>query len=80
MGVSLPKSNLIFLKKCLDKWVHFKECSHYCSIYRLSYPKHLNITGRFNSLFGIDKELLNHPEKIKAYANAGIDRLVIGWE
>ena len=23
MGVSLPKSNLIFLKKCLDKWVHF---------------------------------------------------------
>lgn len=57
-----------------------KECSHYCSIHRLSYPKHLNITGRFNSLFGIDKELLNHPEKIKAYANAGIDRLVIGWE
>lgn len=57
-----------------------KECSHYCSIYRLSYPKHLNITGRFNSLFGIDKELLNHPEKIKAYANAGIDRLVIEWE
>ena len=57
-----------------------KECSHYCSIYRLSYSKHLNITGRFNSLFGIDKELLNHSEKIKAYANAGIDRLVIGWE
>ena len=23
MGLSLPKSNLIFLKKCLDKWVHF---------------------------------------------------------
>ena len=57
-----------------------KECPHYCSIHRLSYPKHLNITGRFNSLFGIDKELLNHLEKIKAYANAGIDRLVIGWE
>ena len=57
-----------------------KECPHYCSIYRLSYSKHLNITGRFNSLVGIDKELLNHPEKIKAYANAGIDRLVIGWE
>lgn len=57
-----------------------KKCPHYCSIYRLSYPKHLNITGRFNSLFGIDKELLNHPEKIKAYANAGLDRLVIGWE
>lgn len=57
-----------------------KECPHYCSTYTLTYPKHLNMTGRFNSLFGIDKELLNHPEKIKAYANAGIDRLVIGWE
>lgn len=57
-----------------------KECPHYCSTYTLTYPKQLNMTGRFNSLFGIDKELLNHPEKIKAYANAGIDRLVIGWE
>ena len=25
MGLSLPKSNLIFKKKCLDKWVHFTE-------------------------------------------------------
>ena len=57
-----------------------KECPHYCSTYRLSYPTHLNMAGRFNSLFGIDKELLDHLEKIKAYANAGIDRLVIGWE
>ena len=23
MGLSLPKSNLFFKKKCLDKWVHF---------------------------------------------------------
>ena len=23
MGLSLPKFNLIFFKKCLDKWVHF---------------------------------------------------------
>ena len=27
MGLSLPKSNLIFLKKCLDKWVHFNSSS-----------------------------------------------------
>ena len=25
MGLSLPKSNLIFCKKCLDKWVHFRQ-------------------------------------------------------
>ena len=57
-----------------------KVCPCYCNTYRLSYPDHLNMTGRFNSLFGIDKELLNHPEKIKAYVNAGIDRFVIGWK
>lgn len=34
-----------------------KECPYYCSTYTLTYPKHLNMTGRFNSLFGIDKEL-----------------------
>ena len=56
-----------------------KECPHYCSTYILTYPKNLNMTGRFNSLFGIDKELLEHPEKITGYINAGINRLVIGW-
>ena len=44
-----------------------KECPYYCSTYTLTYPKHLNMTGRFNSLFGIDKELLEHPEKIAGY-------------
>ena len=56
-----------------------KECLHYCSTYTLTYPKNLNMTGRFNSLFGIDKELLEHPEKIAGYINAGINRLVISW-
>ena len=56
-----------------------KECPHYCSTYTLAYPKNLNMTGRFNSLFGIDKELLEHPEKIAGYINAGINRLVISW-
>lgn len=28
MGLSLPKSNLIFKKKCLDKWVHFIQLQH----------------------------------------------------
>jgi len=56
-----------------------KECPYYCSTYTLTYPKHLNMTGRFNSLFGIDKELLEHPEKIAGYINAGINRLVISW-
>ena len=32
MGLSLPKSNLIFLKKCLDKWVHFIEAQYPVSV------------------------------------------------
>ena len=56
-----------------------KECPHYCSTYTLTYPKNLNMTGRFNSLFGIDKELMEHPEKVTGYINAGINRLVISW-
>ena len=31
MGLSLPKSNLIFLKKCLDKWVHFTILNEFIS-------------------------------------------------
>ena len=37
MGLSLPKSNLIFLKKCLDKWVHFSKLlftHHYPETYK----------------------------------------------
>lgn len=36
------------------------------------------MAGRYNSLFGLDAELVKHPEKLKAYQQAGIDRLVIG--
>ena len=44
-----------------------KDCPHYCSTYTLSYPENMNMLGCFNSLFGVDKELLDCPEKIKGY-------------
>lgn len=56
-----------------------EKCPHYCSEYTLAYPEYFNMTGRFNSLFGIDKELINHPEKLRNYAKSGIDRIVISW-
>lgn len=56
-----------------------KDCPHYCSTYTLSYPENMNMLGRFNSLFGVDKELLDCPEKLKGYIEAGVDRLVVSW-
>ena len=56
-----------------------KDCPHYCSTYTLSYPENMNMLGCFNSLFGVDKELLDCPEKIKGYIEAGVDRLVVSW-
>ena len=53
-------------------------CPHFCEQYALLYPKHLHMTGRYNSLFGVDREVLIHPEKLEEYEAAGIDRLVLG--
>ena len=53
-------------------------CPHFCEQKVLLYPKHLNMVGRYNSLFGVDTEMLQHPEKLEAYVTAGIDRLVLG--
>lgn len=53
-------------------------CPHFCEQYALFYPKHLHMTGRYNSLFGVDREVLIHPEKLEEYAAAGIDRMVLG--
>ena len=57
MGLSLPKSNLIFLKKCLDKWVHF---TLYMENYQLSAAncnKRYNEAQPFQSLPSSSKHL-----------------------
>ena len=53
-------------------------CPYFCERNMVLYPKHLHMTGRYNSLFGVDTEVLKHPEKLEAYVTAGIDRLVLG--
>lgn len=53
-------------------------CPGYCEQYAYLYPEHLHMAGRYNSLFGLDEELVKHPEQLKTYQQAGIDRLVIG--
>lgn len=53
-------------------------CPRYCESYAYLYPEHLHMAGRYNSLFGLDSELVEHPEQLEACREAGIDRLVIG--
>lgn len=54
------------------------KCPHFCEQNTLLYPKHLHMVGRYNSLSGVDTEVLSHPENLLADVEAGIDRLVLG--
>lgn len=56
-----------------------KECPGYCEEYGFLYPTHLNMTGRYNSLFALDMEVLKEPDRLKAYRRAGADRLVLNF-
>lgn len=59
------------------KQVLVKDCPYYCEELIFSYPKHLKMVGRYNSLFGMDDSLLKDGEKLKYYLEHGIDRLVL---
>lgn len=54
-----------------------ENCPKFCEKYALLYPEHLHITGRYNSLFGVDKELLEAPEMWKKVKGVKPDRIVI---
>lgn len=54
-----------------------KNCPHWCSEYAFLYPAHLNMAGRYNSLFALDTEILRSLERLAGWLNAGVDRLVV---
>ena len=54
-------------------------CSEYCSEYVFSYPDHLHMVGRFNSLFGYDTEILGVNSLLPYYVEHGIDRIVMNF-
>lgn len=55
------------------------ECPKYCRDYVFSYPKHLKMVGRYNSLFAFDDTLLKEPKELEYYINNGIDRIVLNF-
>lgn len=56
-----------------------KNCPKYCTDYIFSYPKHLNMVGRYNCLFAFDDTLLRDCENLKYYLKDGIDRIVLNF-
>ena len=54
-------------------------CPMYCKEYIFSYPKHLKMVGRYNSIFAFDDTLLKDFEKLEHYIDNGIDRIVLNF-
>ena len=56
-----------------------KNCKMYCRDYFFAYAKHLNMVGRYNSLFAFDKNILKDFHMLEDYINDGIDRIVLNF-
>ena len=54
-----------------------EHCPKFCEKYALLYPEHLHMIGRYNSLFGVDKTLLESPEMWKKIKGIKPDRIVV---
>lgn len=54
-----------------------EDCSHYCEHMFYSYPKHLKLIGRYNSLFGMDDMVLSNYKELSSLIANGTDRLVL---
>lgn len=54
-----------------------EHCPKFCEKYALLYPEHLHMTGRYNSLFGVDKTFLEEPEMWKKMKGVKPDRVVV---
>lgn len=54
-----------------------KACPHYCMDYVFLYPKHLQMVGRYNSLFGYDKRALGDKDFWSDIQKSNMDRIVV---
>lgn len=52
-------------------------CPRYCEGLVFTYPVHLKMVGRYNSLFGMDSTMLCDEQQVKEYREKGIDRIVL---
>lgn len=54
-----------------------EQCPQYCRELAFLYPKHLEMFGQYNTLFGFDRKSLEEMEYLNQYIRQGIDRIVI---
>lgn len=54
-----------------------EKCPKYCDKYAFLYPEHLQMAGRYNSLFGIDTSVWMDEKILEKYIVNGIDRIVL---
>lgn len=62
-----------------NRQILVKSCPKYCSEFVFMYPKHLNMVGKYNSIFGFDDAIFNDFDILKYYIDNGIDRLVMNF-
>ncbi|MBA2213311.1 hypothetical protein [Sellimonas intestinalis] len=53
------------------------QCPKYCRKFAMMFPKNVKAIGRYNSIFGIDNELLRNEGFLKELKNSPVDRLVL---
>lgn len=54
-----------------------KQCPQYCREYVFSYPDHLHMVGRYNSLFGYDADVMTDISVLQDYVDQGLECVVI---
>lgn len=54
-----------------------EDCPRYCRDYVFSYPDHLHMVGRYNSLFSYDTQILTENTLLFSYIAHGADRIVL---
>ena len=67
-----------FFNKYKQKLV--ESCPHYCDEFCFLYPKHLNMIGKGNSVFGFSNRLFIDVNYLCQYIQNGIDRIVFSAE
>ncbi|WP_167957846.1 hypothetical protein [Anaerosporobacter faecicola] len=53
-----------------------KNCPYYCREWVFLYPKHLKMVGYYNTLFGLDDQILKEYTILQAYVAQGLTRIV----
>ena len=55
----------------------YEQCERPCEQYAFLYSESLDLTGRFNTLYGLNRTMLESPETLTGFMGSSCDRLVL---